>query len=112
MRMLFVIVCFLWAKDIPNSGRGLVRLEYRMEWEKAFRKKLKQMDNEKPVIWCGDLNVAHNEIDLKNPKTNQKTAGFTKQERQCFTDLLSDGYFDSFRYLYPDEAGGRCSRPS
>jgi exodeoxyribonuclease III len=92
---------FCWVEDIPNSGRGLVRLAYRMEWEKAFRQKLKALDNQKPIIWCGDLNVAHNEIDLKNPKTNQKTAGFTKEERKCFGDLLSDGYFDSFRELYP-----------
>jgi len=94
---------FLINSYVPNSGRGLVRLEYRQEWEKAFRNKLKELEKKKPIIWCGDLNVAHNEIDLKNPKTNTKTAGFTKEERKCFTDLLSDGYFDSFRYLYPKE---------
>ncbi len=72
-----------------------------MDWEKEFRKKLSELNKQKPVIWCGDLNVAHQEIDLKNPKTNTKTAGFTKEERKCFDDLLSDGYFDSFRHLYP-----------
>lgn len=92
---------FLINTYIPNSGRGLVRLNYRMEWESEFRNKLKDLEKMKPIIWTGDLNVAHNEIDLKNPKTNQKTAGFTKEERKCFTELLSDGYFDSYRYLYP-----------
>lgn len=87
---------------IPNSARGLVRLPYRMEWEVEFRKKLAELEKIKPIIWCGDLNVAHNEIDLKNPKTNTKSAGFTKEERECFTNLLTDGYFDSFRHLYPD----------
>lgn len=76
-----------------------------MEWEKEFRKFLKSLENEKPIIWCGDLNVAHNPIDLKNPTTNTKTAGFTKEERECFTNILSDGYFDSFRYLYPEKSG-------
>jgi len=96
---------FLINSYIPNSGRGLVRLDYRLKWEEQFRKSLKEFDKKKPVIWCGDLNVAHNEIDLKNPKTNTKTAGFTKEERECFTQLLSDGYFDSFRYLYPNVTG-------
>lgn len=87
---------------IPNSSRGLVRLPYRMEWEKSMRKFLETLNKSKPIIWCGDLNVAHQEIDIKNPKQNTKTAGFTKEERECFTDLLSDGYIDSFRHLYPD----------
>ena len=94
---------FLINSYIPNSGRGLVRLDYRMKWEKEFRNKLSDLEKTKPIIWCGDLNVAHNEIDLKNPKTNQKTAGFTKEERACFTNLLTNGYFDSFRYLYPKQ---------
>lgn len=81
----------------------MVRLDYRIKWEKEFRAKLSDLEKIKPIIWCGDLNVAHNEIDLKNPKTNHKTAGFTKEERACFTSLLSDGYFDSFRYLYPKQ---------
>lgn len=89
--------------DIPNSGRGLVRLSYRQEWEKAFLSYMDSLEKEKPVIWCGDLNVAHNPIDLKNPTTNTKTAGFTKEERECFTNLLSHGYFDSFRSLYPTQ---------
>lgn len=74
-----------------------------MDWEKEFRKKLNELEKNKPVIWCGDLNVAHNEIDLKNPKTNTKNAGFTKEERKCFSDILSDGFIDSYRYLYPKE---------
>jgi exodeoxyribonuclease-3 len=73
-----------------------------MEWEKSMRKFLENLDKTKPIIWCGDLNVAHNEIDIKNPKTNLKSAGFTIEERECFTNVLSDGYIDSFRYLYPD----------
>jgi exodeoxyribonuclease-3 len=77
-----------------------------MEWEKEFRKKLAELEKIKPIIWCGDLNVAHNEIDLKNPKTSTKSAGFTKEERECFTNVLSDGYFDSFRHLYPDVTEG------
>ena len=72
-----------------------------MEWESVFRNFLKDLDKTKPVIWAGDLNVAHTEIDLKNPTTNTKSAGFTKEERECFTNLLSDGYIDSFRHLYP-----------
>ncbi len=88
-------------KDIPNSGRGLVKLSYRMDWEKSMRKYLETLNKTKPIIWCGDLNVAHNEIDIKNPKSNLKSAGFTKEERECFTNVLTDGYIDSFRYLYP-----------
>jgi AP endonuclease-1 len=90
---------------VPNSGRGLVRLEYRMKWDKHFSKYLVDLDKEKPVILTGDLNVAHQEIDLANPKTNTKTAGFTKQERDNFTDFLSQGFVDTFRYLYPDLKG-------
>jgi exodeoxyribonuclease-3 len=82
-------------------------LEYRVEWEREFRQELAEIEKIKPVIWCGDLNVAHNEIDLFSPKTSTKSAGFTKEERDCFTELLSDGYFDSYRYLYPDVAGGK-----
>lgn len=89
---------------IPNSGRGLVRLDYRQEWDADFLTFLKGLDAKKPVIFCGDLNVAHQEIDLKNPKTNKnKTAGFTDQERDGFTKLLNEGFVDSFRHLYPDK---------
>ena len=87
----------------PNSGRELARLSYRMEWEDAFRKYLKKLDKIKPVILCGDLNVAHKEIDLKNPKTNRKNAGFTDDERNKMTKLLSEGFTDSFRKLYPEK---------
>lgn len=82
-----------------------MRLKYRMEWEEEFRKFLSQLEAQKPVIWTGDLNVAHNPIDLKNPDTNLKTAGFTAEERDCFTKILKDGYFDSFRHLYPNQTG-------
>ncbi len=87
----------------PNSQRGLARLDYRMTWEDAFRNYLKELDSVKPVILCGDLNVAHKEIDLKNPKTNTKNAGFTIQERDKMTELLGAGFIDSFRYFYPDK---------
>ena len=73
-----------------------------MDWEVEFRKKLSELEKIKPVIWCGDLNVVHNEIDLYNPEKSKKSAGFTKEERECFSKILSDGYTDSFRYLYPD----------
>ncbi len=86
----------------PNSQRGLERLTYRMEWEDAFRAYLKELDGKKPVILCGDLNVAHKEIDLKNPKTNRKNAGFTDEERGKFTELLENGFVDSYRYFYPE----------
>ncbi|KJS86422.1 MAG: exodeoxyribonuclease III [Peptococcaceae bacterium BICA1-8] len=86
----------------PNSQRGLTRLDYRMEWEDAFRHYLIDLDKKKPVIFCGDLNVAHQEIDLKNHKTNKKNAGFTEEERGKMTELLSEGFVDTFRYLYPD----------
>lgn len=86
----------------PNSQRGLARLDYRMEWEDDFRKYIKDLDEKKPVIVCGDLNVAHNEIDLKNPSSNRKNAGFTDEERGKMTELLGSGFIDSFRYFYPD----------
>jgi len=86
----------------PNAQRELARLEYRMSWEDALRAYIKSLDAKKPVIYCGDLNVAHEEIDLKNPKTNHHSAGFSDEERGKFTDLLKEGFTDSFRYLYPD----------
>lgn len=86
----------------PNSQNELARLDYRMEWEEAFKAYLKKLEENKPVIVCGDMNVAHNEIDLKNPKTNSKNAGFTDEERGKFTDLLEAGFIDTFRYFYPD----------
>ncbi len=86
----------------PNSQRELTRLAYRMEWEEAFLQYLKKLEEEKPVIFCGDLNVAHKEIDLKNPKTNRKNAGFTDEERACFTKVVENGFVDTFRYFYPD----------
>lgn len=89
----------------PNSQDGLLRLPYRMQWEDAFLSYLKGLEEKKPVIFCGDLNVAHKEIDLKNPKTNRKNAGFTDEERQKFTDLLNAGFVDTFRYFYPDAEG-------
>lgn len=89
----------------PNSQRELTRLNYRMCWEEDFRMYLARLDAKKPVIVCGDMNVAHREIDLKNPKTNQNNAGFTPQEREAMTKLLDSGFVDSFRYLYPDATG-------
>ena len=89
----------------PNSQRELTRLNYRMCWEEDFRMYLKRLDEKKPVIVCGDMNVAHKEIDLKNPKTNQNNAGFTPQEREAMTKLLDSGFVDSFRFLYPDATG-------
>ena len=89
---------------VPNS-RNLERLDYRMTWENAFREYLQNLDAVKPVILCGDLNVAHNEIDLKNPATNHNNAGFTDEERGKFEELLNAGFTDTFRYLYPDKAG-------
>ena len=86
----------------PNSQNELARLDYRMEWEEDFRKFLVELDKKKPVVLCGDLNVAHKEIDLKNPKTNRRNAGFTDEEREKMTVLLENGFCDSFRYLYPD----------
>ena len=87
----------------PNSQNELKRLDYRMKWEDDFRSYLKKLDEIKPVIVCGDLNVAHKEIDLKNPKTNRKNAGFTDEERNKFTQLLNEGFIDTFRYFYPDK---------
>ena len=89
----------------PNSKDGLLRLPYRMVWEDAFRAYLQELDAKKPVILCGDLNVAHKEIDLKNPKTNRRNAGFTDEEREKFTTLLESGFTDTFRHLYPDLEG-------
>lgn len=86
----------------PNSKDGLARLPYRCIWEDDFRKYLKGLEEKKPVIFCGDLNVAHKEIDLKNPKTNHMSAGFTDEERGKMTELLNSGFVDTFRYLYPD----------
>ena len=86
----------------PNAQRELARLDYRMSWEDALREYIKALDAKKPVIYCGDLNVAHEEIDLKNPKTNRHSAGFSDEERGKFTALLESGFTDSFRYLYPD----------
>lgn len=93
----FVVVCYT-----PNSQNELKRLDYRMKWEDAFKEYLKKLENKKPVILCGDLNVAHKEIDLKNPKTNRHNAGFTDEERGKMTALLESGFVDTFRYLYPD----------
>ncbi len=87
----------------PNSKRELERLDYRMVWEDAFRNYLIELNKKKPVIVCGDLNVAHKEIDLKNPKTNRRNAGFTDEEREKMTELLNAGFTDTFRYLYPDK---------
>jgi exodeoxyribonuclease-3 len=98
MKDFFLVCCYT-----PNSQDGLKRLDYRMSWEDDFRAYLKQLDGKKPVILCGDLNVAHEEIDLKNPKTNRMNAGFTDQERQKFTDLLGSGFIDTFRTLYPEQ---------
>ena len=89
----------------PNSQNELARLDYRMEWEDAFRNYLLVLNQKKPVIVCGDMNVAHREIDLKNPKTNRKNAGFTDEERGKFTELLKSGFVDTYRYLYPDTEG-------
>lgn len=87
----------------PNSQNELARLDYRMKWEDDFRAYLKKLEESKPVIVCGDMNVAHKEIDLKNPKTNRKNAGFTDEEREKMTVLLDDGFIDTFRYFYPDQ---------
>ena len=96
---------FLITVYTPNSQDGLRRLEYRMKWEDDFRTYLKKLEEKKPVIVCGDLNVAHREIDLKNPKTNRKNAGFTDEERAKFTTLLDSGFTDTFRYFYPEQEG-------
>ena len=96
----YMVTCYT-----PNSQRELTRLQYRLCWEEDFRMYLKKLDEKKPVIVCGDLNVAHTEIDLKNPKTNVNNAGFTPQERAAFTKLLASGFVDSFRHLHPDVTG-------
>ncbi|MBE5957340.1 MAG: exodeoxyribonuclease III [Lachnospiraceae bacterium] len=89
----------------PNSQNELKRLDYRMTWEDAFREYLLELNKKKPVVVCGDMNVAHKEIDLKNPKTNRKNAGFTDEEREKMTTLLDSGFIDTFRYFYPDKEG-------
>ena len=94
----FYVICVY----VPNSQRELARLDYRMKWEEAFLEYICGLEKKKPVLYCGDLNVAHNEIDLKNPKTNHQNAGFTDQERACFSKVLENGYLDSFRFFYPD----------
>lgn len=94
----YLVTCYT-----PNSQDGLRRLDYRMQWEDDFRQYLMKLDQQKPVILCGDLNVAHEEIDLKNPKTNRQNAGFTDQEREKFTTLLNSGFIDTFRTLYPEQ---------
>ncbi len=94
---------YLLCVYTPNSQRELARLQYRMEWEDALREYIKSLDTTKPVIYCGDLNVAHEEIDLKNPKTNHHSAGFTDEERGRFTELLNAGFKDTFRTLYPEK---------
>jgi exodeoxyribonuclease-3 len=93
---------YLVTAYVPNSQDGLKRLDYRMRWDDDFRAYLKGLDEKKPVIACGDLNVAHKEIDLKNPKSNRKSAGFTDEEREKFTLLLDNGFTDTFRFFYPD----------
>ena len=97
--------CYIVTVYTPNSQRELTRLDYRMEWEKAFLAYIKKLEESNPVIFCGDLNVAHKEIDLKNPSTNHKNAGFTDEERQKFTELLEAGFIDTFRHFYPDVTG-------
>ena len=96
----YLVTCYT-----PNSQRELTRLAYRMQWEDVFAAYLCRLDSEKPVILCGDLNVAHKEIDLKNPSSNHKNAGFTDEERTAFGGLLNKGFTDTFRYLYPDLTG-------
>ncbi len=96
----YLVTCYT-----PNSQNELARLPYRMQWEDDFLTYLKQLDSKKPVILCGDLNVAHTEIDLKNPKTNRKNAGFSDEERAKMTTLLDSGFTDTFRYFYPDKEG-------
>ena len=96
----YLVTCYT-----PNAQQGLARIDHRLKWEEAFKKFLIQLDLSKPVILCGDLNVAHNEIDLKNPASNRGNAGFSDEERSCFTELLAAGFIDTFRYLYPDITG-------
>ena len=94
---------YLLCVYTPNAQRELARLDYRMTWEDALRGYIKSLDEKKPVIYCGDLNVAHNEIDLKNPKSNRQSAGFSDEERAKFSELLASGFTDTFRSLYPDK---------
>lgn len=89
---------------VPNTQDGLARLDYRMSWEDAFRTYVRKLDQKKPVIWCGDLNVAHQEIDLKNPKNNKRNPGFTEEERGKMTEILESGFLDTYRYFYPEQA--------
>lgn len=96
----YLVTCYT-----PNSKEGLARLDYRMQWEDDFLAYLKRLDEKKPVILCGDLNVAKEEIDLKNPKTNRRNAGFSDEEREKMRTLLANGFTDTFRYLYPDLEG-------
>ena len=96
----YLVTCYT-----PNAQRGLARLDHRMRWDEAFRSYLKELDGRKGVIVCGDLNVAHQEIDLKNPKSNRGNAGFSDEERESFTRLLESGFTDTFRYLHPDATG-------
>ena len=96
---------YLITVYVPNSQDGLRRLDYRMQWEDAFRSYVKELDKTKPVIICGDMNVAHKEIDLKNPKTNRKNAGFTDEERDKMSELLNSGFTDTFRFFHPDQEG-------
>jgi exodeoxyribonuclease-3 len=96
---------YLVTAYTPNSKQELQRLDYRMTWEDDFKSYLKVLDNVKPVILCGDLNVAHKEIDLKNPSSNKKNAGFTEEERNKFTAFLGEGFIDTYRYFFPDEVG-------
>ena len=98
MEDFYLVCCYT-----PNSQDGLKRLDYRMQWEEDLRAYLKQLDGKKPVVYCGDLNVAHQEIDLKNPKTNRMNPGFTDEEREKMTILLESGFTDTFRFLHPDK---------
>ena len=95
---------FLTNVYTPNSQRGLARLDYRMNWDDGFRSFVGDLSSQKPVIVCGDLNVAHREIDLKNPSTNRKSAGFSDEERDKFSELLESGFIDTYRYFYPDKS--------
>lgn len=96
----FLVTCYT-----PNAQRELARIDHRMKWDEAFRRKIAELDNQKPVVICGDLNVAHREIDLKNPASNRGNAGFSDQERESFQKTLELGFTDSFRHLYPDVTG-------
>ena len=96
----YIVTCYT-----PNAQRELARIDHRMTWDEAFRNYLSELDKEKPIVVCGDLNVAHQEIDLKNPKTNRGNAGFSDEERNSFTKTLNCGFTDTFRHLYPDVTG-------